>query len=147
VFAALLALVGLALLVDALPRLWRGNPETQWPPVQGLITRADVRPTGDSNYHDVLVNYSYRYADRELTGNQITPLGFSHRSREAAEEALASYGYAVGSPVTVFVNPRKPHHSVLKPGRQTWRALWVSLWASVCLVWAYFIAVQAWTPK
>lgn len=93
--------------------LWsRARKQFGWDAVDGTICAAAV--DFDGGDYRPRVEYSYVYRGRTFRGARLRSLALSMNWSGPARRAAAKY--AVGSTVTVFVNPKYPLESVLERG-------------------------------
>jgi hypothetical protein len=89
----------------------------KWPQAHGIIvTSSTRRQYVGKGQEEVLpiIEYEFDYGGKSVKSSHWRFGNYSLGNRESAE-AIASR-YAVGTPVTVFVNPREPTTSVLESG-------------------------------
>jgi len=144
--AAILAAVGLWLLLQGLRRLLFRNPERQWRATEGTITESFVEEDtrGDGPTYWPRVKYRYDVDGISYVGECIAPFqGVGFRSIARRERAR----YPAGRTVTVYVNPRNPGDAVLEPGQQVLRASIIAIAGSVLCGLAYIVVADSQTPE
>lgn len=127
--AAMLALIVKTVLIVVFivvaVLMWRGwqdrKASPQWPTVEGVITRAELRreyddPMGEISHNGWLLDVQYEYSvqGERHQGTRVRALPERFYSEEAARAALAPY--PVGQRVQVHHDPARPGSSVLVPG-------------------------------
>lgn len=120
-----------------------------WQPTQGTVTASASRyhHGRGGRYHYPVVSYAYQVGGRTFTHDRIA-FGVGPASAHATAEAAAAR-YAVGSPLTVYVNPRNPADAVLER-RETSLTIYfiagivfiLAATVPVCMVAAALIAME-----
>ena len=135
IMAVIVVLMAGPLLGLNVPRVYAGARARGWATVEGTIRdqyftddRVDRRTSGDaSRLH---VQYDYAYGNDAYSGTRITPTALWVKSTEASRRA-----YAVGTAVTVHVNPDDPRTAALDVGLP-WGAIALSILGLVLIGWA-----------
>lgn len=93
-----------------------------WPRVDGVVTQSEVKayttylngiPVKDD--YVAKIEFSYSFGQVTYQSDNI-PESKSYSEREDAEKIVTKY--PIGKKLQVFVNPKKPNVSTLKPGKQ-----------------------------
>jgi hypothetical protein len=121
---AVLAAVGLALLVAGLRDAWRAARTRRWPTASGTVVSAEelqhqrqVPPEtggGTRIHYEARVHYEYAVG-RVHIGSTVIRLGPTESSNEAGVQSTLAR-YLPGQQVRVAYNPQDPTESVLEPG-------------------------------
>ncbi len=126
-WVAIVALVGLGLILQALYLGWQRHRSRSWPQVTGYVSEAWIREETQTRGADDTewrtsywpeIRYTYQVAGKTYTGTQIQlggAEGLAHR--RDAEAVLAAY--PPGAMVTVHYDPQRPDIAVLEPGKAT----------------------------
>jgi hypothetical protein len=118
-------LVILVVFVVVAVLMWRGwqdkKASPQWPEVDGVITRSEIRhefddPMGELSHNAWLLDLQYEYSVQgtPYKGTRMRSLPERFYSAESAQAALKPY--PVGQRVRVHHDPAQPGSSVLVPG-------------------------------
>lgn len=123
---SILVMVALTAGGAYLYRVYDGNMSAlsqaslDWPSVEGLITRSELKVWSSSsstrkgaNKHDVRVTYEYVVAGRSYS-NDVVRFDQNNGSRSEKQKMVSSH--PVGKLVDVFYNPDDPDQSVLQKG-------------------------------
>jgi len=114
-------------------RLLRPNPELMWRDVPGQIVTSVVDDSGKAKSADI--RYIYKVDGDQFEGKKIAPIELWASFSTSAADFVRKYPQ--GCEVTVYVNPRRRHRSVLEPQQQPI--------AAVCLLLlGVFFALFAW---
>ena len=98
--------------------LWirrREQVANSWPQASGVVvTSTTLRQYAGQGRDEILpvIEYEFTHDGRSLRSSHWRPLNFSVGNSISAKAVTSRY--PVGSPVTVFVNPRDPMRSVLE---------------------------------
>jgi hypothetical protein len=105
-----LILVGIYMVRKAVYDIWEVYSSKNWPSVEGRVVRHYDDPSVTSTARTHRAFYLYAVRGQTYDGN-VYFIG----SRMTASNELSEFWsrYAVGTPVTVFYNPRKPNESLL----------------------------------
>ncbi|MDD5466249.1 MAG: DUF3592 domain-containing protein [Anaerolineales bacterium] len=116
----LFAGIGTFLIYKGLQARKKAEASQGWPATTGQITQAQVsRSThtdsdGDtSTSYTPHVEYSYRVAEQEFTGKNIT-FGLTQSFSQPAKAQAVLARYPVGSQVSVYYDPNQPGDAVLE---------------------------------
>ncbi|MFL5345297.1 MAG: DUF3592 domain-containing protein [Hyalangium sp.] len=121
---AVLAAVGVGLLVAGLRDAWRAARTQRWPTASGTVVSAEelqhrrelpAEAGGGSRIHyEARVHYEY-LVGRVHIGSTVIRLGPTESSSEAGVQSTLAR-YLPGQQVRVAYNPQDPTESVLEPG-------------------------------
>jgi hypothetical protein len=138
-FIAFLVVLGLSGLVLAVRLCIRATATRRWAVTNGHV----IATTGDIKHNrageDYWIKYTYSVANQEYTNKTIGLAGAvrprSHRERHEMG------AYHVGTPVSVFYDPRHPEDAMLKRDIP-WSQISVMLFGSLlALAWATLLVV------
>ena len=121
-FAVLLICITPIAAYNVVARYLEARDSINWPTAEAVITRSIVeesRATSKKISYKPHVTYTYRVADREFSGNDISMHDVGYGDGNIAQEIVAKY--SVNSRHSVYYNPDDPAQAVLEPGI-TWRA-------------------------
>jgi len=105
----------------------KGKASMKWPATGGLIRKSGVKvsrgaSSGDSpsrrNY-TFEVEYEYEVDGKVFTNNVYSyKINYNAAQRDGPNDLVARY--PEGAVVDIYYDPRKPKHSVILPGLNTW---------------------------
>ena len=134
VMAALLACLGLYLVVNGVQRLLQRNPEQGWQKLAGRITVSEivlVRKVYQAN-----IRYTYAWDGQVREGSGIAPIESWSSHRSTAAHFVDKY--PVGCEAVVYLDPTNPSSSVLEPGQQPVAAIALTLTGVAMMGFGYF---------
>ena len=136
-------LVGVLQLLWALMTAWTAERALHWPTVQGVILASSVRvePSRGGYAYIPQVSYEYRLGTNRYEGQAITAMDAAD-FEETVRNMVAAY--PGGLTVRVYVDPKDPHHALLKPGFSTYLAFWLGLSLVGIVVGVGLIAPSFW---
>lgn len=123
-----LIVVGGALAGYGAVRLVQTLGSRNWRKTTGTIDSAEIGEYSLSEsqyrrqtYYYPIIVFSFQLGARQIQSRNAAADLRSHWSPDKAEIESAMKQYEAGNTVTVYVNPRRPSHSVLWPGLSRYR--------------------------
>lgn len=113
ILAILLLIGGLWLILSYLQEVLRSRRYRSFPTAEGVITKLELQERkGRVKTWTPEVAYQFKAGEELIEGTRLT---FSRVVVEEKTAAKIREAFAVGNPVRVYFNPRKPLDCVLNP--------------------------------
>lgn len=126
VMTGVFLLFGVLLIVVGYRKFVQGQASNQWPSVVGQVVFTNVERVWDTSSSDdrsdmnfrPIVKYQYKVGEQVFDSDQRDIAGSVHQTSDASKAQAEIERFPVGSPVTVYYDPKDPKTGVLERGAQ-----------------------------